>query len=263
MNFAEIERIREGAIDPNYQFLNKANAISQLIARRNEISFISKIVDECAQGCSKIKKLSIEAIKDLYDGIIKQHDLDVLNEVALKEAGSVGDHNTRIFMSYPLKPVKTITNINLNDAGVRSGVVHEFAHVLDNNSLEFTSYPLSKFQEFKQFYFPNMESPFNELNNRKNGFIYLPNALKKAEYDRILTDLIADAKRGGHTAESAFLGIENKVKDEALAYCKTPRSFNIFLPESNEPVMSKFYKSFYDYLLSVKYDKGRYSELVK
>lgn len=196
INFDKIKKTRENAIDPKKTLLKVVNELSEVIYAKNDLSFISKVIDELGCRLNQAGDLNLKSVKEVLDKLVKDYGLDVNFEVVNKKSypifqDKLGEHLT--FSSLDSNGnVKSVLGIDFdkNRNGVIEGIVHEYTHAMNVLSQEIKPviFPSDKYE---QIYF-SLIKKFERCNNLNFKFFETPPVQRAFEYLKIIKEIMAE-----------------------------------------------------------------------
>ena len=260
LNQDRFKEISEDSPETIHQY---ANRIGTLLAKKNEMNFISKIVNDCVAQFNKTKDFSIDFMNKFLRDIIKKYKLDIdvkaIDKNSLDASMNVGTHCTlnKIYGNGDLSSDIAI-NINESESSIRRGFPHELHHVLNFNSIEFNQlFTNERLKNNAQTQHSRLEDEFIEILKNDFNFLKKPAKERNETYNKVFKKVFFNTKP--QTAEQVELMakvLEENVRDEAFTYEKTEN-----LPANYYPIGDCF-NDFYKYLLSVKYDREKREKLL-
>ena len=256
LNQEKLKDIGEDSPDVIHQY---ANRISTLLAKKNEINFISKIVNDCIEQFNKTKDLSLDFMNKFLSDIIQKYKLDI-NVKAIDKNYYGIKQGTHCTMN--MKEVdgelnsKIAMDLNRSEDSIKRGFPHEFHHVLNFNSIEFNQ--LYTREYLKTDYAPKhkqLEKEFINIFDDDQKFLTRPAWRRNKTYNKLFKKVFSDELKTPEQVELLTKVLEQTVRDEAFTYGKTPKN-------PLEYPIGDFFNDFYKYLLSVKYDRDKREKLL-
>ena len=255
------DRFKEISEDSPEAIHQYAKRIGTLLAKKNEMNFISKIVNDCVAQFNKTKDFSIDFMNKFLNNIIKKYKLDIDVKAIDKNSlpNSVGTHCTlnKIYSNGELAS-DIAMDINESESSIKRGFPHELHHVLNFNSVEFNQlFTSERLKNDAQTQHSRLEDEFVQILDNDFHFLERPTKERNDVYNKVFKKVFFITKP--QTAEQIELMakiLEENVRDEAFTYKKTES-----LPSNYYPIGDCF-NDFYKYLLSVKYDKEKREKLL-
>ncbi len=264
INFDKIEKTRENAIDPKRSLAKFVHEITEVIYGKNDLSFISKVIDELGCRLNQAGDLDLKSVREVLDKLVKDYGLDVNFEVVNKKSYPIfqdkfGEHLT--FSSLDSNGnVKSVLGIDFdkNRNGIIEGIVHEYTHAMNVLSQEIKPviFPSDKYE---QIYF-SLIKKFERCNNLNFKFFEKPPVQRALEYLKIIKEIMAECDI--QNKNKIFSVLENIAKNESLAYQKSTRALEKLQSNPCKNSMNFFYKDFFNYTQFVKYNSQQFNEII-
>lgn len=236
-----------------------AQRVGSLLARKNEMNFISKIVNECVTQFTKTKDLSLDYMNKFLKDIIQKYKLDIdVTAIDKNTLGNLpGTHCTLNSIRFDGELSSRIAmDLNKPEDSIKRGFVHELHHVLNFNSVEFN-------QIYNQTYLMNTAKPqhdmleyeFVRICDNDPYFLKQNTKHRNEVYNNLFKKVFKVKPSTPEQLELMIKVLEENVRDETFTYEKTPKN-------PNEYPIGTLFNDFYKYLLSVKYDADKRDKLL-
>jgi len=262
INFDKINKIRNGAVNPQEHFAKYTQEISESVSRSNELNLISNMSDEFAQKFSELPVIDKSSTDKLIGELFSKHNLDIDYKVADRKdfPNAVGTH-CHIETTDKYGDKKHIFAIDFE--GPKDDLVfaipHELIHAINRNSIEFNEITAlrNKMHNPSQLDI-DYANGVAEICKSDRNFIYLPTKIRKEKYDELLNNLI---KNSPEDKKAIIEMLEVHTKDEAFAYSKTPGLAKFYEENPRQIKYGLIFKDFHNYILSIRYDSSKLNAL--
>jgi len=256
LNQEKLQEIGKDSPDVIHQY---ASRIGTLLAKKNEMNFISKIVNECIDKFNKTKDVSLEFMNNFLRDVISKYKLDINVEAIDKNTlfNTPGTHCTMNMTGFDGElNSKIAMDLNRSEDSIKRGFPHELHHVLNFNSVEFNQLYTKEY--LKTDYAPKhqrLEQEFINIFDNDQRFLTRDAKHRNKIYNKLFKKVFGNQPKTAEQVELMAKVLEETVRDEAFTYGKTPKN-------PLEYPIGDFFNDFYKYLLSVKYDKEKREKLL-
>ena len=256
LNQEKLQEIGKDSPDVIHQY---AGRISTLLAKKNEMNFISKIVNDCIDQFNKTKDVSLAFMNKFLDDVVRKYKLDINVEAIDKNTllNAPGTHCTMNMTDFDGELNSRIAmDLSRPEDSIKRGFPHELHHVLNFNSVEFNQLYTKEY--LKTDYAPKhkqLEQEFINIFDDDPKFLTRDTKRRNKTYNKLFKKVFSDKLKTPEQIELMTKVLEQTVRDEAFTYRKTPKN-------PREYPIGEFFNDFYKYLLSVKYDKVKREKLL-